>query len=162
MLAALTAHVVATSLKSTFSKLATLVARGGESSVIECMNMKVIQTEQAPQAIGPYSQAIQSGQTVYLSGQIPLDPVTMQIVSEDINIQAEQVLKNMQAVVVAAGGSLQKIVKLTIFLTDLNDFAVINEAMKQSFVEPYPARSTVQVVALPRGAKVEIEGIMVL
>ncbi len=124
--------------------------------------MTVIHTDQAPKAIGPYSQAIKSGQTVYLSGQIPLDPASMQIVSDDIAKQAEQVLKNMQAVVAAAGGSLQHIVKLTIFLTDLNDFAVVNDVMTQYFVAPYPARSTVQVSALPRAAKVEIEGVMVL
>lgn len=124
--------------------------------------MTVIHTDQAPKAIGPYSQAIKSGQTVYLSGQIPLDPVSMQIVSDDIVKQTEQVLKNMQAVVMAAGGSLQHLVKLTIFLTDLNDFAVVNDVMTQYFVAPYPARSTVQVSALPRAAKVEIEGVMVL
>lgn len=124
--------------------------------------MIVINTEQAPKAIGPYSQAIKHGNTVYFAGQIPLDPVTMQIVSEDIVMQTEQVIKNMRAVAVAAGGGFEHIVKLTIFLTNLDDFGQVNEVMAKHFQEPYPARSTVQVAALPKKAKIEVEALMVL
>lgn len=124
--------------------------------------MIVINTEQAPKAIGPYSQAIKHGNTVYFAGQIPLDPVTMQIVSDDIVMQTEQVIKNMRAVAAAAGGGFEHIVKLTIFLTDLNDFGHVNEVMAKHFHEPYPARSTVQVTALPKNAKIEVEALMVL
>lgn len=124
--------------------------------------MIVINTEQAPKAIGPYSQAIKHGNTVYFAGQIPLDPVTMQIVSDDIVMQTEQVIKNMRAVAAAAGGGFEHIVKLTIFLTDLNDFGHVNEVMAKHFQEPYPARSTVQVTALPKNAKIEVEALMVL
>ncbi|MFZ2315353.1 MAG: RidA family protein [Gammaproteobacteria bacterium] len=122
--------------------------------------MTAIYTEHAPRAIGPYSQAIKHGNTVYFAGQIPLDPITMQIVSDDIVMQTEQVLRNIQAVAIAAGGGFEHIVKLTIFLTDLNDFALVNEVMARHFQEPYPARSTVQVVALPKKAKIEVEAVM--
>lgn len=121
-----------------------------------------IHTQHAPQAIGTYSQAIKLGKTVYLSGQIPLDPASMELVAGDISAQAHQVFKNMQQVVAAAGGSFADVAKLTIFLTDLADFAVVNEVMAGYFAEPYPARSTVQVSALPKGSQVEIEAIMVL
>lgn len=121
-----------------------------------------IYTSAAPQAIGPYSQAIKAGQTVYLSGQIPLDPHTMNLVSDDIAMQVEQVLKNMLAVCEAAGGSFAQIAKLTIYLVDLAHFAIVNEAMTRYFAEPYPARTTIQVAALPKAAKVEIEAVMVL
>jgi len=122
----------------------------------------IIATANAPAAIGPYSQAVQVGSTVYLSGQIPLDPVTMQMVAGDISAQAAQVFKNLAAVADAAGGSLNDAVKVNISLTDLNDFASVNEVMKQFLQEPYPARACVQVAALPRGAAVEIEVILEL
>ena len=124
--------------------------------------MKVIHTEQAPAAIGTYSQAIEVDRTVYLSGQIPLDPKTMQMCSDDIRAQIEQVLLNLQAVCVAAGGSLQDIVKLNVYLIDLGHFPLINEAMSRYFVEPYPARAVIGVGALPRGSLVEIDAVMVL
>ena len=125
-------------------------------------NRAAIHTTDAPQAIGPYSQAIKVHNVVYLSGQIPFDPATMQLVDGDITAQTTRVLDNLQAVAQAAGGDLNQIVKLTIFLTDLADFAAVNAAMASRFSEPYPARSTVQVAALPRGATVEIEAILVL
>lgn len=124
------------------------------------MSKQAITTTNAPQAIGPYSQAIRIGQTIYLSGQIPLDPNTMSLVSEDIQQQCEQVLQNLENVCRAAGCSLDAICKLTIFLTDLNHFAVINDLMQHRFNKPYPARSTIQVSALPKGAKIEIEAII--
>lgn len=121
-----------------------------------------IYTRLAPDAIGTYSQAIKCGSVVYFSGQIPLDPATMNLVTGDIAAQTRQVFDNMQEVARAAGGSFAQIVKLTIFLTDLTHFPIVNEVMSGYFEEPYPARSTVQVSALPRGAQVEIEAIMVL
>lgn len=121
-----------------------------------------IHTVLAPQAIGPYSQAIRAGDTVYLSGQIPLDPRTMLLVSGDIAEQTTQVLMNMQEVSKAAGGSLDKVVKLTIYMTDLVHFPVVNEVMTRFFMQPYPARTTVQVSALPKEAQIEIEAVMVL
>jgi len=124
--------------------------------------MKPINTELAPKAIGVYSQAIQSGQTVYLSGQIPLNPETMQLCDDDVKLQIAQVLENLSVVCDAAGGSLSHIVKLTVYLIDLEHFHLVNEAMRRYFVEPYPARAVIGVSALPRGAKVEIDGIMVL
>ena len=124
--------------------------------------MKVIQTELAPKAIGTYSQAIQVGNTVYLSGQIPLNTETMQLCDEDIKLQIAQVLENLSAVCEAAGGSLSHIVKLSVYLTDLSNFHLINEAMRRYFVEPYPARVAIGVSELPRGSKVEMDGIMVL
>ena len=122
----------------------------------------IISTDKAPAAIGPYSQAVKIGDTVYLSGQIPLDPRSMELVAGDIQAQARQVFDNLAAVAAAAGGSLNDAVKVNISLTDLGDFARVNEVMKQYFVEPYPARACVQVAALPRGAAVEIEVILEL
>lgn len=122
----------------------------------------IISTDQAPAAIGPYSQAVKVGDTVYLSGQIALDPVSMKLVEGDASAQAVQVFKNLAAVAAAAGGDLNDAVKVNISLTDLGDFANVNEVMKQFFREPYPARACVQVAALPRGAAVEIELILEL
>jgi reactive intermediate/imine deaminase len=124
--------------------------------------MKAIHTELAPGAIGTYSQAIQAGNTVYLSGQIPLVPSTMQLCSDDIQLQIEQVFDNLEAVVKAAGGSLSQIVKLTVYLTDLADFSRVNESMAQRFTQPYPARVALGVSALPKYSRVEIDAIMVL
>ena len=121
-----------------------------------------IHTDKAPEAIGPYSQAIKGDQTVYLSGQIPLVPETMHLVSNDFKEQALQVFKNMKAVCTAAGGGLDDIVKLTILMMDLNDFSDLNEIMKSFFKEPYPARSTFQVAGLPKSALLEIEAIMIV
>jgi reactive intermediate/imine deaminase len=123
---------------------------------------QIISTANAPAAIGPYSQAIRIGNLVFLSGQIPLDPESMELVGDDIEAQTIRVLENMKSVCIAAGGELQDIAKLTIFLTDLADFAVVNETMKHYFDAPYPARSTVQIAALPKGAAIEIEAIMAL
>lgn len=123
-------------------------------------NKAIIQTSQAPEAIGPYSQAVKVGNTVYLSGQIPLDPTTMQLVTGSIDEEAVRVFENIKAVVEAAGGTLADMVKVSIFLTDLNDFAAVNEVMKRYFTAPYPARACVQVAALPRGARIEVEGIL--
>jgi reactive intermediate/imine deaminase len=121
-----------------------------------------IHTERAPQAIGTYSQAIRAGDTVWMSGQIPLDPSTMQLVSGDIEVQVRRVFENLKAVAEAAGGSLAQAVKLTIFLTDLGNFAKVNEVMALYCAQPYPARSTIGVAQLPRGAQVEIECILQL
>lgn len=126
------------------------------------MSKHVIHTDKAPQAIGPYSQAVRAGNTVYLSGQIPLVPETMEIISEDVSEQTTQVFKNLQAVCEAAGGSLKDIVKLNIFMPDLGNFNAVNEVMMQFFSIPYPARAAVGVRALPKNVKVEIEGVMVL
>lgn len=125
------------------------------------MKKQPIHTANAPSAIGPYSQAIQVKDTVYLSGQLPLDPTTMTLVS-GIEAQAEQVFKNLNEVIQAAGASFEDVVKLTIFLQDLNDFSVVNQVMSRYFSEPYPARSTIQVAALPKNALLEIEGILVV
>jgi len=125
------------------------------------MNREIIRTPDAPQAIGTYSQAVRVGQTVYLSGQIGLDPQSQQLV-EGIENQIHRVFLNLQAVAMAAGGSLQDVVKLTVFLTDLGDFPKVNEIMAQYFGEPYPARAAVGVAALPRGALVEADAVMVL
>lgn len=122
----------------------------------------IISTDKAPAAIGPYSQAVKVGDTVYLSGQIALDPQTKELVAGDVVVQANQVFKNLQAVAEAAGGSLDDAVKVNISMTDLNDFARVNDVMKTFFREPYPARACVQVAALPRGAQVEIEVILEL
>lgn len=124
--------------------------------------MQPIHSDRAPAAIGTYSQAICSGQTVYLSGQIPLDPYTMQLVGEDILLQIETVMGHLASVCHAAGGSLVDIVKLTVYLTDLQHFPLVNEVMSRLFTAPYPARAVVEVSALPRGARVEMDAIMVL
>ena len=122
----------------------------------------VIHSDCAPAAIGTYSQAIRAGATVYVSGQIPLDPVSMQLVSGDMRAQIERVFDNLAAVCAAAGGSLGDIVKLNIFLVDLGHFALVNEVMAGYFSAPYPARAAVGVAALPRAAQVEMDAIMVL
>ena len=125
-------------------------------------NKAIIHTDQAPAAIGTYSQAVKVNNTVYLSGQIPLDPETMEIVSDDIAVQIRQVFDNLTAVCDAAGGDLSSIVKLNIFLTDLSNFPIVNEIMGQYFEEPYPARAAIGVRALPKGSKVEMDGILVV
>ena len=124
--------------------------------------LEQVHSDSAPAAIGPYSQAIKAGPLVFLSGQIPLDPKSMEIVSDDVSAQTHQVFKNLIAVADAAGGSLSSAAKLTIYLTDLSDFAVVNEIMAGYFSEPYPARATIQVSALPRGSAVEIDAILAL
>jgi len=123
------------------------------------MSRQIIQTDAAPAAIGTYSQAVQVGQTVYLSGQIGLDPATMQMV-EGIEAQIHRVFQNLGAVATAAGGSLADVVKLNIFLTDLSHFPLVNEIMAGYFSQPYPARAAVGVSALPRGALVEADGVL--
>ncbi|EQD64953.1 endoribonuclease L-PSP [mine drainage metagenome] len=126
------------------------------------MKRSIISSSDAPAAIGPYSQAVRVADTVYLSGQIPLDPRSGQMVEGDINAQARQVFANLAAVATAAGGSLQQAVRIGIFLTDLNDFAAVNHVMEALLQPPYPARATVGVAALPRGARVEADAILVL
>ncbi len=126
------------------------------------MSKQAIQSPDAPAAIGPYSQAIRAGNTLYLSGQIPLDPKTMQIVDGGIDAQARRVFDNLRAVARAAGASLDDIVKLSILLTDLGEFAEVNDIMATYFNAPYPARATYQVAALPRGARIEVEAILAL
>ncbi|WP_304639285.1 RidA family protein [Pseudomonas sp.] len=125
------------------------------------MNKQVITSGSAPAAIGTYSQAIKVGNTVYLSGQIPLDPATMEVV-EGIEQQISQVFENLSAVAQAAGGTLQDIVKLNIFLTDLGHFALVNEVMARYFKQPYPARAAIGVASLPKGVPVEMDGVMVV
>jgi 2-iminobutanoate/2-iminopropanoate deaminase len=119
--------------------------------------MSVVSTEKAPRAIGPYSQAIVSGDLVFTSGQIPLDPASQQMVAGDVRAQVERVMENLGAVLAAAGSGFDKVVKATIFVIDLNDFAIVNEIYGKRFPQNPPARSTVQVAALPKGARVEIE-----
>ena len=126
------------------------------------MPKEPIHTSRAPAAIGPYSQAIRAGSTVYLSGQIPLDPKTKELVKGDIRVQTRQVFENLAAVSEAAGGSLANAVRITIYLTDLANFSVVNEVMAEFCTEPYPARVTIGVAQLPRGAAVEVDGILVL
>jgi reactive intermediate/imine deaminase len=126
------------------------------------VSRKAIDTANAPAAIGPYSQAMQAGNLVFLSGQIPLDPATMDIVDGDFERRARQVFDNLRAVAVAAGGSLDQIVKLTIYLTDLGEFATVNSVMSDYFTAPYPARAALGVAALPKGADVEAEAILLL
>lgn len=126
------------------------------------MSKVIISTDKAPAAIGTYSQAVKIGTTVYLSGQIPLDPKTMELVGEDFTAQAEQVFTNLSAVCEASGGELQDMVKLHIYLTDLGQFAIVNEVMAKHFKEPYPARAAIGVKQLPKGAQIEIDGILEL
>jgi reactive intermediate/imine deaminase len=126
------------------------------------MSRQTIHTSHAPQAIGPYSQAVRAGDTVYLSGQIPLDPATMQLVSGDIEAEIRQVFENLKAVAEAAGGSLANAVKVNVFLTDLGHFAKVNEIMATYCTQPFPARAAVGVSQLPRGARVEIECVLYL
>jgi reactive intermediate/imine deaminase len=126
------------------------------------MSRRIIHTDDAPAAIGPYSQAVAFGNTVYMSGQIPLDPKTMTLVNATIEDEIHQVFKNLAAVAKAAGGSLADVAKLNVFMTDLGNFPKVNEIMSTYFAEPYPARAAVGVVALPKGARVEAEAVMVL
>ncbi|AQS38455.1 reactive intermediate/imine deaminase [Shewanella psychrophila] len=120
----------------------------------------IIATDKAPQAIGTYSQAVKVGSTVYLSGQIPLNPETMQMVSDEFSAQVVQVFENLTAVCEAAGGSLSDIVKLNIFMTDLSNFATVNEIMELYFSQPYPARAAIGVKQLPKDSLVEMDGVM--
>lgn len=124
------------------------------------MTRQIVHTDKAPQAIGPYSQAVRAGDTVYLSGQIPLDPQTMQMVTGDIDAEIRRVFENLEAVAEAAGGSLAHAVKVNVFLTDLAHFARVNEIMATYCTQPYPARAAIGVAQLPRGARVEIECIL--
>jgi reactive intermediate/imine deaminase len=126
------------------------------------MAKQIIHTDRAPAAIGPYSQAVRAGDTVYLSGQIPLLPGSGELVTGDIQTQAKQVFANLAAVAEAAGGHLGDIVKLNIFLTDLGHFPLVNEVMAEIFDEPYPARAAIGVAALPKGAEIEMDAVMVL
>ena len=126
------------------------------------MNRSIVQTDAAPKAIGTYSQAVKVGDTVYLSGQIPLVPKTMVLVEGNIDEQIKQVFENLTAVCEASGGSLNDIVKLNIFLTDLGNFATVNEIMSQYFTKPYPARAAIGVASLPKDAQVEMDGILVV
>ena len=126
------------------------------------MSREIIKTDKAPQAIGTYSQAVKVGTTVYLSGQIPLDPATMEMVDGDMDAQIRRVFENLQAVAQAAGGSLADIAKLNIFLTDLGNFALVNSIMAEYFSEPYPARAAIGVASLPRDAGVEMDAVMEL
>ncbi|MBC7655687.1 MAG: RidA family protein [Frankiaceae bacterium] len=123
------------------------------------MPRQPIATNRAPAAIGPYSQAVRSGSQVFLSGQIPLDPATGQLVEGDISVQSRRVFDNLSAVCAAAGGSLDQVVRVGIYLMDLGDFAAVNVVMAEYFTAPYPARSTIQVAGLPRGARVEVDAI---
>ena len=126
------------------------------------MPREIVRTDQAPQAIGTYSQAVKVGKTVYLSGQIPLDPLTMELVQGDVEAHVRRVFDNLQAVARAAGGSLADVAKLNVFLTDLANFAVVNAVMAEYFQEPYPARAALGVAALPRGAVVEMDAVLEL
>lgn len=126
------------------------------------MHKEIIHTPHAPAAIGTYSQAVKVGNTVYLSGQIPLVPATMQLIDGDMRAQIIQVFENLKAVTKAAGGSLDNVVKLNIFLTDLIYFPLVNELMAQYFSEPFPARAAIGVAALPKGAQVEMDAVMIL
>jgi reactive intermediate/imine deaminase len=126
------------------------------------MSKQVIQSADAPAAIGPYSQAIRAGDTLYMSGQIPLDPKTMEIVDGGIEPQAHQVFRNLRAVAAAAGATLNDIAKLSILMADIGEFAKVNEIMATYFDAPYPARATYQVAALPRGARIEVEATLVM
>ncbi len=126
------------------------------------MSLTAVTSDRAPAAIGPYSQAIRAGSTVYLSGQIPLDPASGELVAGDVEVQAVRVFENLKAVAEAAGGSLRQAVKINIYLTDLSHFATVNAVMARYVEQPYPARATLGVAALPRGAAVEADAILVL
>jgi reactive intermediate/imine deaminase len=126
------------------------------------LNKKAIHSDSAPGAIGSYSQAIQSGNFVFLSGQIPLEPATMEIVAGDFEARARRVFENLKAVAEAAGGTLDQIVKLTVYLTDMDNFATVNAVMAEFFDQPYPARAALGVASLPKGADVEAEAILAL
>ncbi len=126
------------------------------------MPRQTFHTDDAPAAIGAYSQAVRAGNTVYLSGAIPLIPESMELVSSDVRAQIVQVFDNLDAVCKAAGGSFDQIVKLTVFLTDLGDFPLVNEVMEERFSKPYPARAAIGVASLPRNVAVEVEGVMYL
>jgi endoribonuclease L-PSP, putative len=125
------------------------------------MNKSFIVTPDAPEAIGTYSQAVKTGQTTYLSGQIPLKPDTMEVVSGDIEAEIRQAFQNLQAVCVAGGGSLNHLVKVQVYLTDLSHFPIVNQVMESLFEAPYPARAAVGVAELPKGVRVEVDGIMI-
>lgn len=125
-------------------------------------NRSVISTDKAPSAIGPYSQAIKTGDTVYLSGQIALDPESGELVNHSMDAEIRRVFDNLSAVCEAAGGALGDMVKLNIYLTDLNDFALVGDVMKTYLAEPFPARATLGIAALPKGARIEIDGFMVI
>ena len=125
------------------------------------MTKKIIFTERAPKAIGPYSQAVSAGGFTFVSGQVAISPETGDLMNSSIKDQAEQVIKNLSAICEEANGSLADIVKLTIYITDMNDFAVVNETMQKYFSEPYPARATVEVSALPLGVNVEMDAVLV-
>ena len=126
------------------------------------MHKEIVSTAQAPAAIGPYSQAVKTGLVVFLSGQLGLDPKTKELVSQDFEAQVRQSFKNLAAVAKASGGSLADAVKLTLFLTDLSRFATVNEIMAEVMPQPYPARSTIGVASLPKGAQFEVEAVLVL
>jgi reactive intermediate/imine deaminase len=127
------------------------------------MTRQIIHTDQAPAAIGPYSQAVRAGNTVYFSGQIPLDPASGEIVGAgDIGVQARRAFDNLKAVAEAAGGSLDRVVRLGLYLTDLSQFAAVNAVMQEYFQAPFPARSTIEVSGLPKGAGFEVDAVMVL
>ena len=126
------------------------------------MAKRIIQTDSAPEAIGAYSQAVRVGDTVYLSGQIPLDPATMALVEGGMEAQIRRVFGNLKAVAEAAGGDLDDVVKLNVFLTDLAHFSLVNQIMAEYFAKPYPARAAIGVAALPRGAGVEMDAVMAL
>ncbi len=126
------------------------------------MSKSIIKTDDAPQAIGTYSQAVKVDNTVYISGQIPLDPASMEVVRGGTEAQITRVFDNLSAVAEASGGSLREVVKLNIFLTDLGCFASVNEIMARYFTEPYPARAAIQVSALPKGVEVEMDAVLVL
>jgi len=126
------------------------------------MPKQIIQTSNAPRAIGPYSQAVRVGDTIYLSGQIPLDPASGEVIEGDFRALAGRVFDNLEAVAEAAGGSLNDVVKLTVYLTDMAHFSTVNELMAERFSEPYPARAAVQVAALPKGVGVEMDAIVVV
>jgi len=126
------------------------------------MTRKIIHSDHAPKAIGPYSQAVRCGNTVYLSGQTPIDPATGKLVEGSIEVQTTRIFENLKAVVTAAGGSFEQIARVGIYLTDLANFAEVNKVMASYFSEPYPARSTIGVSQLPLGSQVEIDAILVL